>query len=93
MTYYFFFLTEDEDKDGNKQGYAYAKANRDRWVQLDISANAVDTQYVSGEFQKDLLVYQDKVYRLKRNYHNLDDKFVLCICEPSLMGCDLKEYS
>lgn len=90
MTYNFFLVSKEDAKDGTRIGYAYAVANKDKWVNVD-SASIRD--YLTIGFVKgcDFVVSDGKVYSIMKTYTDLDDKSTVFICVESISGCDNKK--
>lgn len=64
MNHYFLPLTNAESKNVDPQGWAFAKANRARWVDMKLIGDEIDTY----DFGKTHPIVNDVVYEIVRDY-------------------------
>lgn len=90
MTYNFFLIDKKDAQDGTRVGYAYAVANKDKWISVDGSALAsfLTIGYVKG---CDYIVHDEKAYMILKSYTDIDDKSTLIVATESISGCDTKK--
>ena len=90
MNYNFFLLDRSEKDDGTKIGYAYAIANKDKWITVDSSSIC---DYLTVGFGKggDHIVHDGKAYMLMNSYTDIDSKETIFVCVESIAGCDNKK--
>lgn len=90
MTYNFFLVDRKDAADGTRIGYAYANANKDKWIAVD-SISVRD--YLTIGFVKgcDYVVHDGKAYGIMKTYTDIDEGSTLIICVESIAGCDNKK--
>lgn len=83
MKYYAFLLTEDEINNPIKCGYGYIKENEDRLIETDVLIE-VNT-YDKGT---SMLVYNDVVYTIFKDFTDLSNQRRIYLCKPNLNGAE-----
>lgn len=88
-SHYYFMLTKEEwQHDPSKTGFAYAKQHKDRWVQNEDIGEYLAPGYNVGE---DFVVYEDKVYWVKKTFTDISNNEILTLCMESVQACDIRE--
>ena len=83
MKYYAFLLTEDEITNPIKCGYGYIRENEDRLIETDVLIE-VNT-YDKGT---SMLVYNDVVYTIFKDFTDLSNQRRIYLCKPNLNGAE-----
>ena len=93
MKTYLFFISNEDAKDGNKTGFAYAKSKKSSWIEQSFSISDVDCVYVEGiNNGQDYIVKHDVVYTPYKKYVNITENYILIICKTSELGCETKVF-
>lgn len=88
MTYNAFLVSADDSKDGLKIGYAYAKANKDRWIKMKDPEGFITVGYNKGS---DFLIHDDKAYQIVKSYFDMDEGSCLIVATECISGAEVKE--
>lgn len=90
MAEYIFPLTLKEGLDGNCKGYAYAMANRKRWV--DITSKGKVDWHDTYDRAVTHFVHDNKVYHIHQDFILLDENSRLFIVEQSRNQANYADY-
>lgn len=90
MNEYILPLTREEGLDGNNKGWGFAKANRNRWINI---TNMGKTEW-HDTYERSVthFVYQDKVYHIHQDFIILDENVRLFIITQSRNQADYENY-
>ena len=90
MTYNFFLVDRKDAADGTRIGYAYAIANKDKWIPVDSSSVR---DYLTIGFVKgcDYIVHDGKAYGIMKSYTDIDEGMTIVVAVESIAGCDNKK--
>lgn len=89
-SYFYCLLSKEEAEDPTKIGYAYAKTKESEWIQNDDLGDFLSPGYNIGN---DFIVYEDKVYFIKKTFCDISNSRYIFLGIESMNGCDIKVFN
>lgn len=84
---YKYCLISVKDAEGPNLGYKYIKEHKSEWI--DAGSTIIDYLAAGWTQGVDCVVYNDKVYLLKKTYILVEDHTIVHLCVESNRGCDV----
>ena len=93
MKFKFCLLNKDLAANGSNVGWRYVLSHKNEWIDAPTETGSSPTlaEYLTVGYMRgsDFLVYDGKVYTIKKSFIVHDESTIVLLCTESVQGCDL----